>query len=319
MAENAVQRETVLSLRETIARIENRRLPGVVKAVKAADPAGFRRKEEGSQTSGRKVLPLGIPELDDILEGGLPLEGMTEIRNSETRDAGAAAGFATALSALCQQARRQTGDVGAPVLWISQSLASTEAGLPYGLGLKAYGLDIRSLILSLPRTVKDALWIAETALSVPVFCAVILEIRGNPASLALSESRRLHVRARAGRIPLLLLRQSGHEEASSAFFRLHIEPAPARERPLPDGSMLCGSIGHPVFHVIAEKSRSPAPVGLFLEWNPHDRRFYPVEPLPAAAAADPEPAHSVARLSASSGRPGGAGTLGHLLAFPRAS
>ena len=36
MADKAVQRETVLSLRETIARIENRRLPGVVRATKAA-------------------------------------------------------------------------------------------------------------------------------------------------------------------------------------------------------------------------------------------------------------------------------------------
>ncbi|OCP11027.1 MULTISPECIES: hypothetical protein [unclassified Ensifer] len=317
MADKAVQRETVLSLRETITRIENRRLPGVVRAAKAADPGGFRQREEDEP--GRRALALGVPDLDDLLEGGLPLEGMTEIRNAETRDAGAAAGFAAALSVLCQQARLKEGEPAAPILWISQSLASTEAGLPYGLGLKAYGLDVRGLVFSLPRTVKDALWIAEAALSVPSFCAVILEIRGNPGALALSESRRMHVRSRAGRIPLLLLRQSGHEEASSAFFRFLVEPSPARERPLPDGSMLRGSIGHPVFHVIAEKSRAPAPLGFLLEWNPHDRRLYPVELLPAAAAADPEPAHSVARLSASSGRSGRPQALGELVAFPRAS
>ncbi|WP_291160314.1 hypothetical protein [Ensifer sp. SSB1] len=317
MADKAVERETVLSLRETIARIENRRLPGVVRAAKAADPGGFRQREEDEP--GRKVLALGVRDLDALLEGGLPLEGMTEIRNAETRDAGAAAGFAAALSVLCQQARLEKGESVAPVLWISQAMASNEAGMPYGLGLKAFGLDVRGLVFSLPRTVKDALWIAEAALSVPTFCAVILEIRGNPAALALSESRRLHVRSRAGHIPLLLLRQSGHEEASSAFFRFLVEPAPARERALPDGSMLRGSIGHPVFHVIAEKSRAPAPLGFFLEWNPHDRRLYPVEPLPAAAAADPEPAHSVARLSASSGRSGRAQALGELVAFPRAS
>lgn len=317
MADKAVERETVLSLRETIARIENRRLPGVVRAAKAADPGGFRQREEDEP--GRRALALGVADLDDLLEGGLPLEGMTEIRNAETRDAGAAAGFAAALSVLCQQARLEKGEPAAPVLWISQSKASNEAGMPYGLGLKAYGLDVRGLVFSLPRTVKDALWIAEAALSVPSFCAVILEIRGNPGALALSESRRLHVRSRAGHVPLLLLRQSGHEEASSAFFRFLVEPAPARERPLPDGSMLRGSIGHPVFHVIAEKSRAPAPLGFLLEWNPHDRRLYPVEPLPAAAAADPEPAHSVARLSASSGRSGRAQTLGELVAFPRAS
>lgn len=318
MAGNAVQRQTVLSLRETIARIEDRGLQGCARAVaKAADPAGFRRgKEEASRP---EVLPLGVPKLDEVLNGGLPFGGMMEIRNAETRDAGAAVGFVAALAALYQRQKKESGCL-APVLWISQTLAAREAGQPYAPGLKAYGLDVQRFLFVSARTVKDALWIAETALSVPVFAAVVLEICGNPASLALSESRRLHVRARAGGVPLLVFRQAGEEEASSAFFRFQVKPAPAGERPLPDGSVLCGSIGHPVFHLLVEKSRLQASDDIFLEWNAHDRRFYALdERWNAALQTNDEPTDPVDPLSASAGRSHRAHSLGRLLAFPRAS
>lgn len=318
MAGNAVQRQTVLSLRETIARIEDRGLQGCARAVaKAADPAGFRRgKEEASRP---EVLPLGVPKLDEVLNGGLPFGGMMEIRNAETRDAGAAVGFVAALAALYQRQKKESGCL-APVLWISQTLAAREAGQPYAPGLKAYGLDVQRFLFVSARTVKNALWIAETALSVPVFAAVVLEIRGNPASLALSESRRLHVRARAGGVPLLVFRQAGEEEASSAFFRFQVKPAPAGERPLPDGSVLCGSIGHPVFHLLVEKSRLQASDDIFLEWNAHDRRFYALdERWNAALQTNDEPTDPVDPLSASAGRSHRAHSLGRLLAFPRAS
>ncbi|WP_026161097.1 ImuA family protein [Sinorhizobium medicae] len=318
MAGNAVQRQTVLSLRETIARIEDRGLQGCARAVaKAADPAGFRRgKEEASRP---EVLPLGVPKLDEVLNGGLPFGGMMEIRNAETRDAGAAVGVVAALAALYQRQKKESGCL-APVLWISQTLAAREAGQPYAPGLKAYGLDVQRFLFVSARTVKDALWIAETALSVPVFAAVVLEIRGNPASLALSESRRLHVRARAGGVPLLVFRQAGEEEASSAFFRFQVKPAPAGERPLPDGSVLCGSIGHPVFHLLVEKSRLQASDDIFLEWNAHDRRFYALdERWNAALQTNDEPTDPVDPLSASAGRSHRAHSLGRLLAFPRAS
>ncbi|AUX78144.1 MULTISPECIES: ImuA family protein [Sinorhizobium] len=317
MAENAVQRQTILSLRDTIARIENCSLPGIVRTAKTADAAGFRRGSEG--TLHRKVLPLGIGPLDGLLKGGLPLEGMMEIRNAETRDAGAAAGFVAALAVLYQQERREKGHL-APVLWISQALACREAGQLYAPGLKSYGLDPERFLFVAARTVKDALWVAETALSVPVFAAVVLEIRGNPACLTLSESRRLNVRARAGHVPLLLFRQAGKEEASSAFFRFQIKPAPAGERPLPDGSVLCGSIDHPAFHLLVEKSRAYAAADIFLEWNAHDRRFYPLdERRSAALQANGQPENPVDPLSSPAGRPPRAQPLGRLLAFARAS
>ncbi|WP_426231383.1 ImuA family protein [Pararhizobium sp. DWP3-4] len=316
MVQTPMTRERLSALREEIARLENENVPGLLKAARKGAPAGFEQKI-GNEDAGvsRQVLPLGIAALDDILQGGLPLGGLTEIRTAETRDAGAAMGFVLALAVLCQD----RGQAVSPVLWIGQGMTASEAGPPYGRGLQAYGLDTGRCIFSSPRTVADALWIAEAALSVPVFTAIILEIRGNPAQFGLNESRRLHMRARTGKVPIFLLRQAGEEEASSAIFRFRVAPAPAAGRPLPDGSMLAGSIGNPVFRVAVEKSRAFAPLELLMEWSSHARRFRDLVPETAASAAKRQPAHSVAELPASAGGPGGADEMGRVMAFQKAS
>jgi protein ImuA len=170
-----------------------------------------------------------------------------------------------------------------------------------------------------PRKLEDALWLAEAALESRAFITTILEIRGNPKSFGLTESRRFHLRAKSAGRSLLLLRQSGEEEASSAHVRFLAEPAPARERPLPDGSMLCGSIGNPVFHLTLEKSRNPAPLSFLLEWNSHDRRFFAVSRSANPRLPDERAAHSGTPLSASSNRPDIKKEMGALLAFARSS
>lgn len=321
MADNAAARERLFALRETIARLEGKTSPVSMQAVstQAGDNHSVSGFEHQQEVMGeRNRLPLGIAVLDEAMQGGLPLGGLTEIRNGETRDAGAATGFVLALGALCQAAHSAPGDIP-PILWIGQSSASLEAGLPYPPGLRCHGAAIRGLLMAAPRKVQDALWIAEAALASPVFAAIVLEVRGNPQCFGLSESRRLHLRARASKIPLLLLRQAGEEEASSAFFRLNITPAPARPRLLPDGSMLRGSIGNPVFHVTAEKSRTTTPVGILIEWNIHDRRFHPVEPVANALQPGVSTAFSVSGVSTSADGPVGSEPMGRIVAFERAS
>lgn len=317
MVQTPMTRERLFALREEISRLENENVPGLFKAARKGSPAGFERKFESEDAgASRCVLPFGISELDDLLQGGVPLGGLTEIRTAQTRDAGAAMGFVLALAVLCQ------GDCGkatSPLLWIGQGMTASEAGAPYGCGLQAYGLDISRCIFSSPRTIIDALWIAEAALSVPVFSAIILEARGNPTQFGLNESRRLHMRARAANIPIFLLRQAGEEEASSAVFRFHVAPAPASARPLPDGSVLAGSIGNPVFRVVLEKSRLFNPLELLMEWNSHARRFRQLIPGAAASPAKHQPAHSVAEFPASTRGPGGAEEVGHVMAFQKAS
>ncbi|SES44154.1 hypothetical protein [Rhizobium sp. NFR03] len=335
MAENAVPRETVLALRDAIARLERDRPSGSCRPTfeTEGERAGFSasarslggqdvagqcrakqyRIEQGGQDD---VLPLGVPDLDHAMSGGLPLKGLSEIRVAETRDVGAATGFTLGLAALYQTRRKALGELG-PILWISETMAGKEAGEPYGVGLSLLGIDLRAALFSRPRNLQQALWIAEAALGFSVFSAVILEIRGNPARLGLPESRRLQLRSVASGVPIFLLRQAGEEESSSAHLRLLVRPAPAAPFMLPDGTMLSTGIGHPAFHVVAEKTRAFSPVDAYLEWSSHARRFYPLDPVAVplpANAADPVPV-----LSTSVGRQGGTPAVGRVVAFKRAS
>ena len=317
MVQTPMTRERLFALREEISRLENENVPGLLKAARKGVPVGFERKVENEDAGAfRRVLPFGISELDDLLQGGVPLGGLIEIRTAQTRDAGAAMGFVLALAVLCQG---DCGKVASPLLWIGQGMSASEAGAPYGCGLQTYGLDISRCIFSSPRTIIDALWIAEAALSVPAFSAIILEVRGNPAQFGLNESRRLHMRARAANIPIFLLRQAGEEEASSAVFRFCVAPAPASARPLPDGSLLAGSIGNPVFRVVLEKSRLFNPLELLMEWSSHARRFRQLIPGAATSPAKHQPAYCVAEFSASARGPGSAEEVGHVMAFQKAS
>lgn len=306
MATSALAQRRLFALRETIARIEN------------ADGPGLARRKRHWQWDAQEPQGEPVSESDEIdglnavFDGGFPACGLVEIRNAQTRDTGAATGFSLALAAL-RQDRAERGEDA--TLWIGQAMAFSEAGTPYAPGLKKHGLDPTRVLLARPRTIADALWMAETALGVPAFSTVILEIRGNPAGFGLTESRRLQLRAKTNGTLLLLLRQAGEEEASSALCRLRIDPAPAGERPLPDGTTLEGSIASPVFLVTPEKSKSADPIGILLEWNSHDRRFHRLDPRPAVSQEDRRPADPLPVVSLPARRSRGAAALGEVVAF----
>jgi protein ImuA len=310
MAGNATAQERLFALREEIARLEGRPVPALAAAKCASEVEELSKAWKGSH------LSFAIPDLDAALEGGLPLDGITEIRSRIFRDAGASSGFALALAAALQ---RQAGAGQGPVLWISDVVSAQEAGLPYARGLLQFGLRPEAFLHATPRKLQEALWLAETAVASGALCATILEIRGNPVHFGLTESRRLALRAKTAGRPLFLLRHAAEEEASSAAFRFLTEPAPAGLRRLPDGSMLGGSIGRPTFHLTLEKSRNPAPLSFLLEWNSHDRQFSLAQRTAIPFPFGNEAAHRVARLSASSDRPHRPQEMGALLALNRAS
>ncbi|MFS8047133.1 ImuA family protein [Rhizobium sp. BR 314] len=319
MAEAAVARETLFALRETIARLEGRPIPALAAAAheRLADKPATRSTGLAKPLPELPVLATGVEDLDAAMQGGLPLDALTEIRSLGLRDAGPASGFTLALAARLHAQAPSADAAISPILWIGDTVATMEAGLPYAIGLRDFGLEPAAFLQASPRKLEEALWLAEAALGSAAFAVVILEVRGNPARFGLTESRRLALRAKAAGRPLFLLRQGGEEEASSALFRFSVDPAPAQARPLPDGSVLGGSIGHPVFRLTLEKSRNPAPLSITLEWNAHDRRFAPVSDVQHPAFPGEHAAHSGADLSASADRSHRAQALGSVLAFDR--
>jgi protein ImuA len=316
VADTAVARETLFALRETIARMEGKPVPAVIAGAREAAVTDSCPHETVNRGDGLS-LETGNAALDEALDGGVPLDALTEIRSHSLRDAGTSSGFALALAArLRDKTNAQTSPA---VLWIGDTVATMEAGLPYAIGLKDFGLDPGAFLHAAPRKLEDALWVAEAALASAAFSVVILEVRGNPVRFGLTESRRLSLRAKAAGRPLFLLRQGGEEEASSALFRLSVEPAPASARFLPDGSMLGGSIGNPSFRLTLEKSRNPAPLSFVLEWNSYDRRFSSVLDQQRLAFPDRKSTYSGPRLSQASDRSDRPQTMGPVLAFDRAS
>ena len=317
MAAHAMPREEIFALRQAIARIEGKSIHAA--EIAAAFPEAG-QLAQGEPADGGSDLGKMEQALEAILREACQPGSMTEIRSLRLGEAGAASGFGLAL-ALCTQPR----DGRAPrYLVIGNPMVAREAGLPYAPGLADFGLGPRQLIHALPRRIEDALWLADAALACQAFTSVLLEIHGNSNRFGLTESRRLALKVRDAGGSLIVIRQAGEEEASSASLRLKVQSAPAAARSLADGSMLGGSIGNPVFRILAEKSRSAALsefllAEFLLEWNIHDRRL---RPLPAAPATQPgfqRAAHSGALFSPAGDRSTGSAALGSVLAFDRAS
>jgi protein ImuA len=312
MAPGAKAQERLFALREQIARLEGKPLPALA-AAQQAEAAIVPEGQEAKPLHSR--LPFGIAPMDVALEGGLPLDGLTEIRSLLMGDTGAATGFALSLAAYL----KAKDPSEAPLLWISDVFATQEAGIPNACGLRQLGLETKDVLYASPRKLEDALWIAETAVASGAISAIILEIRGNLKHFGLTESRRLSLRTKAAGRPLFILRHAGEEEASSALLRFLAEPAPASERRLGDGSVLGGSIGHPVFRLTLEKSRNPAPLSFLLEWNTRDRQFFLVRPTGEAFSYPNPAAHSGTGIPAFADGQDRPPAMGAVLAFERAS
>jgi protein ImuA len=217
-----------------------------------------------------------------MLGGGLSLGALHEIRSAEIRAAGAAHGFVAGLIALLARFDPR------PVLWVSEAGTAHEAGVPYGPGLARFGLDPGRLLIIGVKKPGEALWVFEEGLRCVGLAAVVVEVRGNPAILDLTASRRLALRARDSGVTGLLLRPGGAAEPSAALTRFEVAPRPARDAEFSFG------IGEPAWRLQLERNRL-GPTGTFdLEWNHAERVFtsaraaaLPVAP-PAISADRPD-------------------------------
>jgi protein ImuA len=287
MAGNAFAR-----LRRRIAEIEGR---GAVRGA--------------NETGAGNALPFAIPRLDGMLGGGLARAALHEMRCAESRDTAAMTGFAAAILSrmVMEEAGSAIGATGKQenhrrILWIVESTAANEAGLPYGAGLARFGLDPKRLIVVRVKTAADALWVFEEGLRCRGLAAVLTEIRGHPRLLDLTASRRLALRAAEHGVMGLFLRQSRRAEQGAALTRWLVGPLPASVTDdFPEG------IGHPAWRLTLERNRRGT-TGVFdVEWD-HDRRSFlaatgtapalprPVAPVPVDRSPAPPDAGKIVAL-----------------------
>lgn len=298
MGESPQTRETLFALREAIARIEGKP-DHVARLAATAEPKTPDRAPDTEQQ-----------DLFDALMGQMLASGnLLEMRGQRLQQSGAVMGFGMALALMAME---RDGAARQRLLFVADPHVVREAGLAYAPGLLDFGLSPLTLVHALPRRLEDALWLVEAALTSRAFSAILLEVHGNPKKFGLTESRRLSLKARATGGRLLVLRQAGEEEASSALLRLAVEPAPAAARHLADGSLLGGSIGSPVFHITLEKSRIPGSPELILEWNSDERRLHLYDHFKSSGLGSP---HPLALFPQTADRPHRPASMGSLLAF----
>ena len=284
MARFAMAREKIFALRREIARIEGN-LPERL-AAPGEDGSGetvLRRYGRMTHTvpcaSEAGTVGTGASRFDVALGGGLLQAALTEVIGRETRDGGLVSGFALALAAIASRNNQRDGQPGRPVLWISLADMLAEAGFPYAPGVEQFfGVAPEKLFMARVKRLNDALWAAEEAAVLGGFSAVFLELRGNPARLDLTATRRLHHRARESGRPVFLIRHSAEPEPTAAPTRLLVSPGSSSLRQTVAGP-LPRTIGPPAFTVTLTKSRTGRNEDFVLEWNPHDLVFQERRPV----------------------------------------
>lgn len=182
----------------------------------------------GSQADPER-LPLGVPEVDAALGGGLVAGALHE---ASAPPCGVLAGFALALAARAVAVRRR------PLLLVQQDLLLRETGVPSAPGLAAFGLPAGALLLVRVRRPQDVLFVMEEGLRCPGLAAVVGEVC-SPLPDALTATRRLSLAAREQGMPGVLARHAARAEPCAAASRWVVSPLPS---PAPDG---LGGLGLP--------------------------------------------------------------------------
>lgn len=253
------------SLLKSISKIENR-------SPQLSDPIEASRVSTGIHHIDKA--------LDPVSAKGILTNALHEIRVANGLDAASGAGFAFCLGLMMTNKATVLKSMGKPVLppvfWISDSYTRQEYGSYYGPGLRTFDIAPEDLIRICPSSLEESLWAAgeiAAASGGARFC--LMEIRGHPKALDLTVTRRLMLRAQSSGTTILILRQSGEEEASSAATRWHVMPASSRKNPPEAGPLMHQFIGPPSFAVSLEKCRGGNPTSkpFTLKWNSNDQCF----------------------------------------------
>jgi hypothetical protein len=166
--------------------------------------------EEGS-------LRLGVPALDDALQGGIALGALHELAPTTELQLGAALGFGLGIAALAAAGARHAGSDrqsggSRQVLCIQTDYAALAAGTPYGLSLEDLGLSMDRLLILRVAHPRDALWAFEEALKCPALAAVLIQRPQRP--------RRFRFKERSKRVPPSPPKRSGSLEAAATCQRV---------------------------------------------------------------------------------------------------
>ena len=205
-----------------------------------------------------QVFSTGSTELDDHLGGGFRREAVHEIFAADTRQTQSAEGFALGLAL-----RSQPNNL----VWVMQTRAFSEAGVPYGPGVEDWGLQTRSLVLVTVRDAAHLLSAGEEALASGAADAVLLSAWGDSPAFTLTASRRLAMAASRGRSTGFFVRAAAQPAPSAADTRWRVRAASSTP-------LAAQAPGLSALSVELLRTRSGAPSGEWIvEWDREARTF----------------------------------------------
>jgi len=229
----------------------------------------------------RAPIPLGHPQADAVLGGGLRRGALHEVFAS-----GWSAGNFAVLLALMAAGDAFNGK-GGPFFWIRSDYEAMEYGALSPNGLLELGGDPQHLIQVRTRNAADALCAANDILACAHAGAVLLEVDGMPKCLDLVASRRLAFTAGESGVTLLLLRNGAQAEPSAALTRWQV------------ASGISGihddDWGNPVFAAELVRHRLGGLGNFFLKWNVQNACFETADIGAVVSAPAGRPVHAQAR------------------------
>ncbi len=290
-----VQAEPDLAeLRRQIAQLENRpvrlKTQGPERAAKKIGQRTGPGETPGISGPARRFDPgFGALLAGTGLEAGLACGALHEIASDETRQAGAAAGFALALATRLALTRP-----GA-LLWVSDAGVPVEAGRLHAAGLAQFGLDPDRIVEVRTHSPSDTLWALEEGLGCTGLVGVIGEFLQAPRALNLTASRRLALRAASGGVTGFLVSHAAPPTPGAAATRWRVTGGPGRGTVAPPpgaaadeagpGSETEIGLSFPAWRVRLERNRAGKPAAFDLEWDCDERIFRATTHLEPVATA----------------------------------
>lgn len=255
-------------------------------------------------------ISLKIKEIDTALDTasgrGIIANGLHEVRVETGLAAANGAGFCLCLGLTITRALFGAENM-LPIFWISDHYNQTEYGNFYGPGLNPFGIKSENLIRIHPNNLDDGLWAAgEIAATKNAASFCIIEINHHPKKIDLTTTRQLLLRAQSSNTFIILLRQSGQEEASAALTRWHIKPIQSSpvsnfHKTTKNSHPLQGQfIGPPAFSVCLEKCRGGNPNQTNpwkVEWNNNDQCLTRINKKHSASSASIATPHRTFRTT----------------------
>jgi len=187
-----------------------------------------------------------------------------EVFADSLANAGSALGFGLA------QARRMLARERPGLIILQLKADAQEIGLPYGLGLKSFGLDTEAIVLIRTDTIVELLWAIEEAVACRAVGAVVADIAYAHKALDFTASRRLALRTAASAGAVFFVRYGRDREASAAKYRWRVSPALSAAPPFDDKAP-----GPPRWRITLEKGsldvrrRTATGEEYLVDWTEH--------------------------------------------------